>query len=76
MKSLNILFNMTTVEKKDKLNLEELCKGLHCIFEKDDISIEEVDELMHRYDSKDWEKYIMFDDFKYTRNLVDAGKLA
>ncbi|KAM6954277.1 cysteine dioxygenase type 1 [Aplochiton taeniatus] len=55
--------------------LDELIKILHKIFESDDINVEEVQNIMESYDSnpQDWKKFAQFDQFRYTRNLVDVG---
>ncbi|KAI8785487.1 cysteine dioxygenase type 1 [Biomphalaria glabrata] len=56
-------------------SLHELITRLHEVFESDDISVEYVQKLMTSYKSnrKEWKKYAKFDQFRYTRNLVDAG---
>ncbi|XP_061529386.1 cysteine dioxygenase type 1 [Phycodurus eques] len=56
-------------------NLQELIQMLHKIFKGDMINVEEVQELMESYKSntQDWKKYAIFDQHRYTRNLVDEG---
>ncbi|KAH9488337.1 Cysteine dioxygenase [Bulinus truncatus] len=56
-------------------SLHELITRLHEVFESDNISVEYVQKLMTSYKSnrKDWKKFAKFDQFRYTRNLVDAG---
>ncbi|XP_047448428.1 cysteine dioxygenase type 1 [Mugil cephalus] len=55
--------------------LDELIAILHKIFESDCINIEEVQDIMESYESKpqEWMKYAKFDQYRYTRNLVDEG---
>uniref|UniRef100_H2LE45 Cysteine dioxygenase n=1 Tax=Oryzias latipes TaxID=8090 RepID=H2LE45_ORYLA len=55
--------------------LDELIKTLHQIFQSDRINVEEVQNLMESYESKphEWRKYAKFDQYRYTRNLVDKG---
>ncbi|CAL1529619.1 unnamed protein product [Lymnaea stagnalis] len=56
-------------------NLHELVLRLHEVFESNDISVEYVQRLMTSYTSnrKEWKRFAKFDQFRYTRNLVDAG---
>lgn len=56
-------------------SLNELIAILHRIFESDCINVEEVQEIMEAYESKpqDWRKFAQFDQYRYTRNLVDEG---
>ncbi|XP_006626919.1 cysteine dioxygenase type 1 [Lepisosteus oculatus] len=55
--------------------LDDLIKILHEIFSGNNINIEEVQSIMESYESKpqEWKKYAKFDQFRYTRNLVDEG---
>uniref|UniRef100_A0A8D2ZVA8 Cysteine dioxygenase n=1 Tax=Scophthalmus maximus TaxID=52904 RepID=A0A8D2ZVA8_SCOMX len=55
--------------------LDELIKALHDIFESDCINVEEVQDVMESYESKpqEWMQYAKFDQYRYTRNLVDEG---
>nr|Q6NWZ9.1 RecName: Full=Cysteine dioxygenase type 1; AltName: Full=Cysteine dioxygenase type I; Short=CDO; Short=CDO-I [Danio rerio]AAH59531.1 Cysteine dioxygenase, type I [Danio rerio]AAH67344.1 Cdo1 protein [Danio rerio] len=55
--------------------LEDLIKTLHQIFQSDSINVEEVQNLMESYQSnpQDWMKFAKFDQYRYTRNLVDEG---
>ncbi|KAM7391382.1 hypothetical protein PAMP_022077 [Pampus punctatissimus] len=55
--------------------LDDLIQILHNIFENDCINIEEVQNIMESYESKpqEWMKYAKFDQYRYTRNLVDEG---
>ncbi|XP_053146691.1 cysteine dioxygenase type 1 isoform X1 [Hemicordylus capensis] len=55
--------------------LEELIRILHQLFSGDKVNIDEVQTLMESYESKpeEWTKYAQFDQFRYTRNLVDKG---
>ncbi|XP_033946913.1 cysteine dioxygenase type 1 [Pseudochaenichthys georgianus] len=56
-------------------SLEDLIKILHQIFESDNINVEEVQHIMEAYESnpQDWMKHAKFDQYRYTRNLVDEG---
>ncbi|KAL4660869.1 cysteine dioxygenase type 1, partial [Arapaima gigas] len=56
-------------------SLEELIAMLHHIFSGDEVNIEEVQGIMESYESnpQEWMKYAKFDEFRYTRNLVDEG---
>ncbi|KAL3319360.1 Cysteine dioxygenase [Cichlidogyrus casuarinus] len=58
-----------------KLSMEELIRELHRVFEKDEVSVDELHQLMSSVDLKheNWEKYEYFDQYRYTRNLVDEG---
>lgn len=54
---------------------ESLLEQLLKIFESDNVSIEEVEQLLASYKSNpsDWRKFAKFDKYKYTRNLVHEG---
>ncbi|XP_029427114.1 cysteine dioxygenase type 1 [Rhinatrema bivittatum] len=56
-------------------NLDELIQILHEIFSSDKINVEEVQNMMESYESNplDWMKFAKFDQYRYTRNLVDEG---
>ncbi|XP_043915572.1 cysteine dioxygenase type 1 [Protopterus annectens] len=56
-------------------NLKELISELRRIFSDDSINVEEVQALMESYESnpEDWNEYAVFDQYRYTRNLVDEG---
>jgi len=56
-------------------NLQELIEELHKVFDADRVNVEYVKALMAAYKSnpQDWKQYAKFDDFRYTRNLVDTG---
>ncbi|XP_071824966.1 cysteine dioxygenase type 1-like [Apostichopus japonicus] len=56
-------------------SLEELIASLHILFEEDNVNIEEVQEVMENYKSNvdDWGKFAIYDNHRYTRNLVDEG---
>ncbi|KAJ7427564.1 Cysteine dioxygenase type 1 [Willisornis vidua] len=56
-------------------SLEELVRILHQIFAEDKVSVEEVQALMESYESnpEEWLQYAKFDQYRYTRNLVDNG---
>ncbi|XP_038258718.1 cysteine dioxygenase type 1 [Dermochelys coriacea] len=55
--------------------LQELIQILHHLFSSDKVSVEEVQALMESYESNpvEWMKYAQFDQYRYTRNLVDKG---
>ncbi|XP_015271784.1 PREDICTED: cysteine dioxygenase type 1 [Gekko japonicus] len=55
--------------------LEELIEILHQLFSGDKVNVAEVQNAMESYDSnpEEWTKYAQFDQFRYTRNLVDKG---
>ncbi|XP_067270721.1 cysteine dioxygenase type 1 [Pseudorasbora parva] len=55
--------------------LDDLIKTLHKIFESDSVNVEEVQSIMEAYESdpQDWMKFAKFDQYRYTRNLVDEG---
>ncbi|XP_055025095.1 cysteine dioxygenase type 1 [Misgurnus anguillicaudatus] len=56
-------------------SLDDLIKTLHKIFESDSINVDEVQSIMEAYESKpqEWMKFAKFDQYRYTRNLVDEG---
>ncbi|XP_003223077.1 cysteine dioxygenase type 1 [Anolis carolinensis] len=55
--------------------LEELIRILHQLFAGDKVNVDEVQTLMESYESnpEEWSQYAQFDQFRYTRNLVDKG---
>ncbi|XP_039522160.1 cysteine dioxygenase type 1 [Pimephales promelas] len=55
--------------------LEDLIQTLHKIFESDSVNVEEVQSIMEAYESnpQEWMKFAKFDQYRYTRNLVDEG---
>ncbi|XP_063312996.1 cysteine dioxygenase type 1 [Pelobates fuscus] len=55
--------------------LDDLIQILHQIFASDKVNIEEVQNIVESYESNplDWAKYAKFDQYRYTRNLVDEG---
>ncbi|KAJ8401624.1 hypothetical protein AAFF_G00379410 [Aldrovandia affinis] len=55
--------------------LDDLVKVLNQIFASDYVNVEEVQNIMEAYESKpqEWAKFAKFDQFRYTRNLVDVG---
>uniref|UniRef100_A0A8D0HE40 Cysteine dioxygenase n=1 Tax=Sphenodon punctatus TaxID=8508 RepID=A0A8D0HE40_SPHPU len=55
--------------------LEELVQILHHLFAGDKVNVAEVQALMDSYDSNplEWMQYAKFDQYRYTRNLVDQG---
>lgn len=56
-------------------SLAELIAELHKVFAHDKVNVEYVKALLNAYKSEpnDWKEYAKFDDFRYTRNLVDSG---
>ncbi|KAJ3604181.1 hypothetical protein NHX12_028922 [Muraenolepis orangiensis] len=56
-------------------SLEDLIKILHSLFESDTVDVEEVQSVMESYQTQphEWMKYAKFDQYRYTRNLVDEG---
>ncbi|XP_033625299.1 cysteine dioxygenase type 1-like [Asterias rubens] len=60
---------------KNPHNLQELIESLHALFAEENVNVEEVQEVMERYKSTedDWEKFAIYDEHRYTRNLVDVG---
>ncbi|XP_077571966.1 cysteine dioxygenase type 1-like isoform X2 [Stigmatopora nigra] len=62
-----------TMEKPQ--NLQQLIQMLHEMFKSNAVNVEEVKELMESYQSNpdDWKKFAIFDQHRYTRNLVDEG---
>ncbi|KAE9416221.1 hypothetical protein Angca_002723 [Angiostrongylus cantonensis] len=57
------------------VTLTELIASFHHVFAKDHVDVNEVIMLMESYKSNpaDWRSYAVFDEHKYTRNLVDIG---
>ncbi|KAF5404530.1 Cysteine dioxygenase type I [Paragonimus heterotremus] len=57
------------------LSLDQLRTELHRIFMHELVDIDEVKQLLASLccATSDWEKYAYFDEFRYTRNLIDDG---
>jgi len=57
------------------VSFEGLIKELLEIFESDHVNVDQVIDLLGAYRSNplDWNKYVKFDDHRYTRNLVHEG---
>lgn len=55
--------------------LDDLIQVLHEIFANDEVNVEEVQNIMESYESNplEWAQYAKFDQYRYTRNLVDEG---
>lgn len=55
--------------------LQDIIDELHRIFSEDPVDVDRVKALLESYNSrsKDWKKYVNFDAYRYTRNLVDEG---
>jgi cysteine dioxygenase len=56
-------------------SLDDLIANLHTVFDGDEVNVEYVQSLMESYKSNpaDWKKFAKFDQYRYTRNLVDEG---
>ncbi|KAI2810580.1 hypothetical protein RDWZM_002484 [Blomia tropicalis] len=56
-------------------SFEDLIRQLREMFNSEEVDIEQVKSLMASYQTNpsDWAKFVHFDKFRYTRNLVDAG---
>lgn len=65
---------METVNLKPE-SLQELIESLHILFATDRVNVDHVQAVMENYESNedDWEKFTIFDHYRYTRNLVDQG---
>ncbi|VDM54003.1 unnamed protein product [Angiostrongylus costaricensis] len=57
------------------VTLTELIASFHHVFAEEHVDVNEVIMLMESYKSNpaDWRQYAVFDEHKYTRNLVDIG---
>jgi len=57
------------------VDFEDLVRQLHIVFQRDRIDVDYVKALMSSYKSKpsEWKQFAKFDEFRYTRNLVDEG---
>lgn len=59
--------------------MEDLVEAINEIFGSnkgiEDIDVDQVQSWMEAYQSNanDWEKYAFFDEYRYTRNLIDDG---
>jgi len=55
--------------------MDKLCDRLRSIFADDRVNIDEVMCALNEYksDRRDWQSFALFDEHKYTRNLVDIG---
>ncbi|CAD6185517.1 unnamed protein product [Caenorhabditis auriculariae] len=55
--------------------LAELIQKLRIIFAEDEVNVDYVMKVMESYKSNpaEWRKFAIFDEHKYTRNLVDIG---
>jgi len=56
-------------------SLDDLIAKLHQLFSGDHVNVDEVQNLMESYKSNpaEWRKFSKFDQYRYTRNLVDEG---
>ncbi|KAF7249927.1 hypothetical protein EG68_09481 [Paragonimus skrjabini miyazakii] len=72
----NVTFHtLAAAYPTQSLSLDQLRAQLHNIFTHDLVDIDEVKQLLTSLccATSDWEKYAYFDEFRYTRNLVDDG---
>jgi len=55
--------------------LEDLIRILHQLFAGEEVNVEEVQAVLEAYESDpaEWTAYAKFDQYRYTRNLVDEG---
>lgn len=55
--------------------LADLIRILHELFAGDEVNVEEVQAVLEAYESNpaEWALYAKFDQYRYTRNLVDQG---
>ncbi|KAB1281796.1 Cysteine dioxygenase type 1 [Camelus dromedarius] len=55
--------------------LTDLIRILHQLFAGEEVNVEEVQAVMEAYESDpaEWAIYAKFDQYRYTRNLVDQG---
>lgn len=71
------LVSMEHTEVYKIKHLTDLISELRRIFDDDSnsINVEEVQAVMESYlsNSDDWQKFALFDQYRYTRNLVDEG---
>ncbi|XP_051875858.1 cysteine dioxygenase type 1-like isoform X1 [Pristis pectinata] len=66
---------MERTEMPKPQSLEDVIQALHRIFADDKVDVDEVQALLESYQSNshEWLKYAKFDQYRYTRNLVDEG---
>lgn len=66
---------MDQTELRKAQTLEELIQLLHELFAGDKVDVAEVQAVMESYESdpQEWSSYAHFDQYRYTRNLVDKG---
>uniref|UniRef100_A0A8C4N886 Cysteine dioxygenase n=1 Tax=Eptatretus burgeri TaxID=7764 RepID=A0A8C4N886_EPTBU len=55
--------------------LDELIRSLHILFDGDKVDVDEVKAVMYAYKSNpdEWMRFAKFDNYRYTRNLVNEG---
>jgi cysteine dioxygenase len=60
---------------KTVVTFQDLIDELRRVFERDEVDVDYVKELLASYKSnpKEWGKFAIFDQYRYTRNLVDTG---
>ncbi|XP_066238158.1 cysteine dioxygenase type 1 [Saccopteryx leptura] len=69
---------MQTMEQTEVLKprtLADLIHILHQLFAGEEVNVEEVQAVMEAYESDptEWAEYAKYDQYRYTRNLVDQG---
>jgi cysteine dioxygenase len=69
---------MTSTEKKfpeGSLSFTQMIEELHRVFAEEKVNVDEVWSILEAYKSnrEDWKKYAVYDQHRYTRNLVDEG---
>ncbi|XP_065661120.1 cysteine dioxygenase type 1 isoform X2 [Hydra vulgaris] len=62
-------------EPDNSFTLTKLIEKLNELFDHEKVNVDEVQDAMETYQSNlpEWKKYAHFDDYRYTRNLVDSG---
>ena len=66
---------MAQTEFRGALSWHELCSEIRRLFSSSEVDVDEVQKVMSTYtsDTRDWDQYAIFDQHRYTRNLVDEG---
>eukprot|EP00056_Hartaetosiga_gracilis_P021758 m.26205 g.26205 ORF g.26205 m.26205 type:complete len:215 (+) comp9249_c0_seq2:118-762(+) len=67
--------NNKIIEAPKERSWEQVLEDLRAEFDKGNVCIEHVQDILNSYktNEQDWQKYALFDDHCYTRNLVDVG---
>jgi len=76
MRDEKVTFNsgdVTEFTRPEKMS--DVIEGLLDYFSTDDVNINQVQAFLESYqpDKEEWQEYAIFDQFKYTRNLVHEG---